>query len=121
MEVNRIDSAQSFKGLNITKVAHKHRGFVRADLGELKKLGEQYDIKMKSCFNEEEYYDGIRIIVKPLKKNLSFLQRLKRPKGESIFYTESRMSEYRKNTTVIGQTKEAIDNLRKKTLLKVLS
>ena len=118
MNVEKVDSAQTFRGLNIKKVAHQHRHFVRENIGELKKLAEQYDINMKSIIDSDFQANGIEITVKNLRKNLGFLQRFYRTKGKSFFYTDARLSAYAKDTTVLGQTQEAIAELRKNSLLK---
>lgn len=116
MNIEKVNLAPSFGSLNIKKVAHQHRPFVRANLGELKDLGEQYDIVMKSVINSPSKCEGIEIIVKNLRKNLSFFSKFNRPAGYSYFYTEPHYNV--KPTSVLEQTKNALENLRKKTLLK---
>lgn len=112
MKIDKINSALNFNGLNIKKVAHEHRHFVRANLGEFKKLGEQYDITMESVIGSEQRCDGIKIIVKNLRKDLGFWKKFNRPKGESYFYTE-RHYDTDKNPTILEQTNNAINELVK--------
>ena len=116
MNIEKVNSAQSFQGLNINKVVHQHRPFIRADIGELKKLGEQYDIVLKSVVNASDQCNGIDIVVKNLRKNVSLLQKFNRPKGHCYFYTEPHYNVA--PSSVLEQTKNAINDLRKNTLLR---
>ena len=111
MNIEKIDSAPNFGSLNIKKVAQEHKHFINSDLEELKKLGEQYDIFMKSVIDSNERCNGIEIIVKNLRKNLDFLQKFNRPKGQSYFYTEPHFDKKYEDTSVLKETKKAIEEL----------
>lgn len=116
MNIEKVNSAPSFSGLNIKRVAQEHMQFINKDFVELKKLGDQYDISMKSYIDSEYRCDGIEITVKNLKKNLSFFKRFNRPKGNSYFYTTPHYTADTKNMTFLGQIQKAIDNLSQKTI-----
>lgn len=113
MKIRQIDAEQNFRSLNIKKVANGHKKFVRMDWGEVKKLSEQYDITMKTCFGEDAFHDSISIVAKPLKKDLNFFKRFNRPKGSSVFYIQHGEDPARKGTTILSQTLDAINNIAK--------
>ena len=121
MQVNEIGQSQNFKALNLKKVAHEHRGFIRKNLPQLKELGEKYDITMRSFFNHKVDYDCIEITVKDLKEKLPFLERFNRNSGKSIFHTFVPKKSKRQEATVLEHTLSAIDNLRKVNLLSRIS
>lgn len=111
MKIEKINSELGFRGLNIKRVVPEYKHFVNSDIDALKKLGEQYDIVMKSIIGSEYRCNGIEIIVKNLKKNMSLLQRLRPIKGYSYFYSEPHYTSDFKQTTLSEQTKVAIENL----------
>ena len=119
MNIDKINSAPVFSGLNIKKVAKEHRHFIDTNINELKELGEQYDIAMKSIIGSETRCNGIEIFVKNLSKNLGFWQRLNPQKGYSYFYSEPHYTSDFKQTNIVEQTKDAIKNLHEKMAKKV--
>lgn len=114
MKIEKVNSAPSFSGLNIKKVAPEYRHFVDSDIDALKKLGEQYDIVMKSVIDSGVRCNGIEIVVKKLKQKMSFWQRFNPAKGYSYFYSEPHYTADFKQTTLLEQTKDAIENLHEK-------
>ena len=116
MNIEKVGSAPSFGSLNIKKVASTHQHFINENASELMKLGEKYDIVMKSSIGSDLRCDGIDIVVKDLRKNLSFFQKLNRPKGQSYFLTERHYDTSAEPPTFMEQIKNAIENLRKNSL-----
>lgn len=107
MNIEKVNSAPKFEGLHLKKVANEHMHFINADLKELQKLGEQYDIYMKSYINSDLRCDGIGIIVKELRKNLAFLHKFHRPYVKSYFYTEPHYDTKNSQTTLSERIKSA--------------
>ena len=106
MEVNNIGYKNSFKGLKIKNLAQNHTKFVTPNMEALKNLGEKYDIFLQSSIDNDAKYSGIEIIVKPLRKNLSFFNKFFRPEGYSFLYTE-----FPYGQNLLTQTKKAIEDL----------
>jgi len=112
MKVEKVDSAQSFKALNVKRVIPEHKHFIESDIEKLKEFGEKYDIKMKSCVNNELRCDGMFITVRDLKEKFGFIKKFFRPKGESYFYTTPHYTADTKDMTLVGQVQKAIENLK---------
>ena len=107
MEVNNIGYKNSFKGLKIKNLAQNHTKFVTPNMENLKNLGEKYDIFLQSSIDKDAMYSGIEVIVKPLRKNLPFFDRLFcRPEGYSFFFTEFPYGE-----DIVIHTEKAIKDL----------
>lgn len=121
MNIEKVNSAQSFQGLNIKKVVSEHRHFIESDFEKLKELSDKYDISMKSIVNSEFRCDGITITVKELKDKFHFFQRPFRPEGKSYFYTTKHYTADTKEMTLLGQIQKAIENLNKNTISKTIS
>lgn len=79
-------SSQNFKALNINEVcAFDSKHVIRNSFKELKKLGEQYDISLISCYADSPEYLAIDVDVRPLRKGMGFIKSLFRPIGRSTF------------------------------------
>ncbi len=88
MQIQNINAAQSFKGLNFDDVStHDRELFIRGNLKGLNRLGQKCDIRLTSCYSDVPDFSAIHIEVKPLKDGLSFFKRLFRPNVQSMFKT----------------------------------
>ena len=112
MKINDIGQNQNFKSLNIENIRHRDRKFIRIHLKELKKIGQNYDITLKYDFDYESGKHYIGIKVKDLKEKFNFIKRFFRPSGKSKYYRDDI------NTTFLGKTDEAIENLHNNTLFR---
>jgi len=112
MNIQKITQAQAFRGLNIDNVSTEDRElFVKKDFSALKKLGEKYDIRLVSCYTDMPDMAGIDIDVKPLKEELSFLQRIFPPRGTNVFKTGYITPNKANTPSIVDYVKEAISNL----------
>ena len=105
---------QSFKRLNITNVSTWDRPFIKSDYRELKKLGEQYDIRLTSCYANDLSFDAIDIDIRPLKKGMNFIKSLFRPIGNSCFITETSENILKSKEEFMQAVHEAIADLKNK-------
>lgn len=88
MQIQNINAAQSFKGLNYDDVSLRDKQlYIKGNLKGLNRLGQKCDIRLISCYSDVQGFSAIDIEVKPLKDGLSFFKRLFRPKVTSSFNT----------------------------------
>ena len=109
MQKNSVTST-NFGALNVSKVAHADKRYVRANKKALEQLGESFDINIKSGIDKDGYHGALKIVAKPLAEGMNFLQKLTRKSGTSY----SRIPA----NDIVEQTQNAINNLRKKVLLE---
>ena len=118
MKVENI-SSQHFKGLNISKLAPYDRELISSDINVLKKLGENYDISLKSSSKIIGVpVPSIKITVQPLQKGLSFFQRLRSPKVSTHYCSEVPKKLGLSGDSVVSSTKNLIEELKTKLLNK---
>ena len=88
MQIQKINGAQSFKGLDFDNVSATDKNlYIRGNLKGLNRLGQKCDIKLTSCYSDVPDFSAIQIEVKPLKDGLGFFKRLFRPYVQSMFKT----------------------------------
>ena len=113
MQIQRINNSTNFKGLDIENVSVLDREFfVRGNYKELSRLGNDYDIRLTSFESKKTGLAYINVIVKPLKKGMSFFKQLFRPEGESNFKLSFNTEEARAG--IISSVKDAIKDLHSK-------
>jgi hypothetical protein len=113
MDVKRIDNSQSFQALNYECVAKSDRLHLYKHLKELKKLGERYNIRLISTFADAPGFSAIDVNVTPLKKGLSFWQKIFPPIGRSTFKAPQTPSVNNPNN-LLNSVQKAIKNLTDK-------
>jgi len=85
MQISNNYNAQSFKGLDYSKVYGDGLKLVKKELPQLEKLGEKYDIKLKSSFDVLANEDLIDIHVFQLNTKFKFLRKLFSNRGHYDF------------------------------------
>ena len=108
MNVSPINNSQTFQGLNCRYLAKEDHRFIKDDLEKLQELGKKYDIKLVSSFEGIPNFAGIDVVVRPLRENINFINRMYAPTGRSTFNTGHAFAG---EVTIVDSVLEAIRNL----------
>ena len=108
MQTNSVTST-NFRALNVSEVLYKDKRYIQANKKALEKLGESYDINIKSKAimdknAKDGYYYALEIFVATLCEGMNFLQKIANRKG-SISYSRIPAND------VVEQTQKAINKL----------
>ena len=122
--MNNIQTqSPNFKALEMKKLIPEHRSIARTELSYLKKLGEKYDVTLRSSswnpgWDISRKISILEIVIRKLGDNNSFFKRMFNPNGKAAYITEFRHMLGAEKTTLKRTIDVAVDNYEKNRILK---
>lgn len=114
-------NSPNFKALNMDKLNHSHRAIARTELSYLKKLGEKYDVTLRSASWNPGWdvspVSILEIIVRKLGHGQNWYKRMVKPNGKAAYITEYRHLLGVENTSLKRTIDVAVDNYEKNRFL----